>query len=254
MEFIFGVFAAAIGLVIGSFLNCLVWRLYKEDTILGRSYCPSCSQTIAWHDNIPLLSFLLLRGRCRHCRLKISWQYPLVEFFTSLLFVLTFLHATDSANFSLLLARDWFLISSLMIIFIYDFRWQMVPMMVVWPTIALVAILNLFLGFSVFALLISALVGSGFFGAQYILTKKRGIGEGDIWLGLLLGITFPVLSHLGLSLISAYFIGSIISVILLISKNKGWKSKIALGPFLVIGAIITLIYGQGIINWYLGLF
>ncbi|QQG52483.1 MAG: prepilin peptidase [Candidatus Falkowbacteria bacterium] len=254
MEFIFGVFAALIGLVIGSFLNCLVWRLYKEDTILGRSYCPSCSQTISWFDNIPLLSFLLLRGRCRHCRRSISWQYPLVEFFTALLFVLTFLQAADSVNFSLLLARDWFLISSLMIIFIYDFRWQMVPMMVVWPTTAIVAVLNLFLGFSWLAILSSGLVGAGFFMAQYILTKKRGIGEGDIWLGLLLGITFPTLSYLGLSLISAYFIGSIISVILLISKNKGWKSKIALGPFLVIGAIITLIYGQEIINWYLGLF
>jgi prepilin signal peptidase PulO-like enzyme (type II secretory pathway) len=254
MEFIFGVFAALIGLVIGSFLNCLIWRLYKEDTILGRSYCPSCSKTIAWYDNIPLLSFLLLRGRCRHCKLPISWQYPLVEFFTALLFVLAFLHDAASPSFSLLLARDWFLISTLTIVFIYDFRWQMVPMMVVWPTIAIVAILNLFLGFSWIALIISGLIGGGFFLIQYILTKKRGLGEGDIWLGLLLGITFPTLSYLGLSLIGAYFIGSIISVGLLISKNKGWKSKIALGPFLVIGAIITLIYGSEIISWYFGLF
>jgi len=254
MEFIFGVFAALIGLIVGSFLNCLVWRLYKEETILGRSYCPTCSKTIAWYDNVPLISFLLLRGRCRHCKLKISWQYPLVEFFTALLFVLSFLSVATLPNFSLLLARDWFLISALMIVFIYDFRWQMVPMMVVWPTIAIVTIFNLFLGFSWIALIISGLIGGGFFWAQYILTKKKGLGEGDIWLGLLLGITFPALSYLGLSLISAYFIGSIVSVILLISKNKGWKSKIALGPFLVIGAIITLIYGQEIINWYLGLF
>ncbi|HZJ41322.1 MAG TPA: prepilin peptidase, partial [Candidatus Saccharimonadales bacterium] len=163
MEFIFGVFAALIGLIVGSFLNCLVWRLYKEETILGRSYCPTCSKTIAWYDNVPLISFLLLRGRCRHCKLKISWQYPLVEFFTALLFVLSFLSVATSPNFSLLLARDWFLISALMIVFIYDFRWQMVPMMVVWPTIAIVTIFNLFLGFSWIALIISGLIGGGFF-------------------------------------------------------------------------------------------
>jgi prepilin signal peptidase PulO-like enzyme (type II secretory pathway) len=253
MEFTLGIFAALIGLVIGSFLNCLVWRLYKEDTILGRSYCPSCSHTISWYDNIPLLSFLLLRGRCRHCRLKISWQYPLVEFLTALLFWLAFWQAIVLPNFAIVLARDWFLIAAFLIIFIYDFRWQMVPMMIVWPAIAVVIIFNLFLGFPWLAILVSGLIGTGFFLAQYLLTKKRGLGEGDIWLGLLLGVTFPTLSYLGLSLISAYFIGSIISVTLLISRKKAWKSKIALGPFLMLGAIITLIYGPEIINWYFGL-
>lgn len=253
MEFTLGIFAALIGLVIGSFLNCLVWRLYKEDTILGRSYCPSCSHTISWYDNIPLISFLLLRGRCRHCQLKISWQYPLVEFLTALLFWLSFWQVISLPNFAVLLARDWFLIAVFLVIFIYDFRWQMVPMMVVWPAIAVVTIFNLFLGFSWLALLVSGLIGTGFFLAQYLLTKKRGLGEGDIWLGLFLGLTFPTLSYLGLSLISAYFIGSIISVALLISHKKAWKSKIALGPFLMLGAIITLIYGPEIINWYFGL-
>ena len=254
MEILFVIFAGLIGLMVGSFLNCLIWRLYKEETILGRSYCPSCSKTISWYDNIPLVSFLLLAGRCRHCKLKISWQYPLVEFFTALLFILSFLNVSTSPDFSILLARDWFLISTLVIIFIYDLRWQLVPMMVVWPAIVVIVVFNLFLGFSWLALIISGLIGGGFFLVQYILTKKKGLGEGDIWLGLLLGVTFPSLGYLGLSLISAYSVGSIISVILLISKNKRWKSKIALGPFLVIGAIITLIYGQEIINWYFGLF
>ena len=80
------------GLIIGSFLNCLVWRLYKEETLGGRSYCPQCHHQIDWYDNLPVLSFIILRGKCRHCHKKISWQYPLVELIVSLLFGLSFFH------------------------------------------------------------------------------------------------------------------------------------------------------------------
>jgi len=84
------VFSLIFGLLIGSFINCLAWRLYKEETIFGRSYCPKCLKQILWHDNIPLLSFILLKGKCRSCSEKISWQYPLVELATGLLFYFSF--------------------------------------------------------------------------------------------------------------------------------------------------------------------
>ncbi len=72
-------FVFLLGLIIGSFLNCLIWRLHKKESMLGRSYCPKCGQQIAWYDNIPILSFVFLGGKCRHCRKEISWQYPAVE-------------------------------------------------------------------------------------------------------------------------------------------------------------------------------
>ncbi|MFA4999940.1 MAG: prepilin peptidase [Patescibacteria group bacterium] len=247
------IFVFIFGLIIGSFLNCLLWRLHENETIAGRSYCPKCRQAIAWYDNIPVLSFIALGGRCRHCRKKISWQYPLVELITAFLFLLSFRSVFNQPQFSLLLARDWILISTLIIIFVYDFRWQLVPMNLVWPLTAVIFILNFLLGVSWISLLIFAASGAAFFLIQYFLTKKRGIGEGDIWLGLFLGAAYPSAGQLLLILILAYGVGALSALILLAGRKKGWKSRIALGPFLALGAIIALIWGERLITWYLGL-
>jgi leader peptidase (prepilin peptidase) / N-methyltransferase len=254
MNILFIIFSALIGLIVGSFLNCLAWRLYQEESIMGRSYCPNCRHKVSWYDNIPILSFILLKGRCRHCQSSISWQYPLTEFFTALLFVLSFLADSALDQSLLFLVRDWLLISGLVLVFIYDWRWQSVPMLLIWPLTALIAVLNLFLGFSWQDLALFGLVGTLFFLIQYLATKGRGLGTGDIWLGLLIGISFPRLDLLALVLIISYFTGAIVSAVLLISKKKELKSKIALGPFLSFGSVITLIYGFKIINWYLGIF
>lgn len=254
MTTIFIIFVVLIGLVIGSFLNCLIWRLYKNETIGGRSYCPQCRQKIAWYDNIPVLSFIILKAKCRHCHKPISWQYPLVEIVTAILFLLAFLKDAPSAQFTFLLIRDWLLIITLVIVFVYDFHWQLVPMTVIWPMCAVMFILNIFLGVSWVIVLISALASAAFFSAQYILTKRNGLGEGDIWLGFLLGLAFPDFSRLLAIMVISYGIGALISIILLLIKKKQRKSRIALGPFLASGAIITLIWGDQIISWYMGLF
>ncbi len=242
-----------VGLMVGSFLNCLIWRLYKNETLLGRSYCPKCRHNINWYDNIPLLSFIILRGHCRHCHKSISWQYPLIELIIALLFTWSFFLNLNDPQFSLLILRDWLLISTLIVIFVYDWRWQLIPMHLVWPMTAIFFIINLLLGFIWWQLLIFAAIGAIFFLIQYLITNKRGVGEGDIWLGLLLGLCFPNFPKLLLIVIISYGLGSIVSIMLLIVKKKGWKSKIALGPFLVLGALITLFWGEKLINWYLGL-
>jgi len=248
------VMVAVFGLIIGSFLNCLIWRLYKSENMDGRSYCPKCRHQINWYDNVPILSFIILKGKCRHCRESISWQYPLVELSTAILFLLIFIIDGASLDFSWLLARDWLLISALTIIFVYDFRWQVIPMNIVWPFTAIMFIFNLFLGIPWWQLLIFGAAAAGFFLIQYLATKKKGVGEGDIWLGGLLGLAFPAVSQLMLILVVSYGLGSIVGLSLMAGKKKGWKSHIALGPFLAIGAIITLIWGSNIISWYLGLF
>lgn len=254
MNILFIIFSGLIGLCVGSFLNCLIWRLHKEESIFGRSYCPHCLKKISWQDNIPLLSFLILKGRCRSCQESISWQYPLVEFFTGLFFVLSFMAVADLPDFPLLLARSWLLISTFMIVLVYDGRFQMVPMLIVWPMILISATISYFLNYAIFDILIFGVAGTLFFLIQYLATNKKGIGEGDIWLGLLLGVSFPQLTFLALTLILAYFSGTLISVFLLLTQQKNWKSKIALGPFLSFGAIITIIFGSKIVNWYLDLF
>lgn len=248
------IFIFILGLIIGSFLNCLIWRLYKNETLGGRSYCPYCRAPIAWYDNFPVLSFIFLLGRCRHCRQKISWQYPLVEVITAVLFLLSFIKLSQSPQLAWQLARDWLLIITLIVVFVYDWRWQMVPMTIVWPVSALIFGFNLLLGVSLINLLFFGLLAAGFFLVQYLVTKKRGLGEGDIWLGLLLGIAFPSGSALFLIMLLAYISGAAVGGLWLFLTGRTGKAKIALGPFLAFGAIITLIWGEKIISWYFGLF
>ncbi|MCX6797845.1 MAG: prepilin peptidase [Candidatus Falkowbacteria bacterium] len=257
------------GLIIGSFLNCLVWRLYKEESLLGRSYCPHCRQLINWYDNVPILSFILLRGRCRHCRKKISWQYPALEFITGLLFVLAFIKnlggwATfsgfgpldlmlqiNSNHFYLSLIRDYFIIAVMLIVLIYDLRWYLISNLIIVPAALVIFGLNLFLGFSWYSSLLFAIISSSFFLLQFIITKRRGIGEGDIWLGFLLGLIFPQLSLWWLMIVVAYLLGSLVGLILMTSGRKKWSSKLPLGVFLAAATIFVLLYGQVIVSRYL---
>ncbi|MFA5163572.1 MAG: prepilin peptidase [Patescibacteria group bacterium] len=259
------------GLVIGSFLNCLIWRLYKEESLWGRSYCPECRHQIAWYDNIPLLSYIILGGHCRHCHKRISWQYPALELLTGVLFVLAgiknfggwaqlsaytssdILFHLSSARFYLSLGRDYFIIAAMMIVLVYDLRWYLISNLVIWPAAVIIFILNIILGLGWLSSLVFALISAGFFWLQFVVTRRRGLGEGDIWLGLLLGFIFPDLPSWWLMIISSYFLGSLVGLALMISGRKKWGSKLPLGVFLAIGAIIILLFGQAIIGYYLTL-
>jgi len=246
-----------LGLIIGSFLNCLIWRLYKEETVLGRSYCPNCKKTIHWYHNIPLISFLWLKGRCHFCKEKISWQYPIVELITGLLFVLAF-YFNFNYDFSILkLLFDLMFISLLIIIFVFDFRWYLVSINVVVFGCVFFLIRNIFLDYPIGSMLLNVLIGVSFFALQYFLTiliiKKKGLGEGDIWLGAFFALAFPVLNQFVIFLFLTYVIGGIVAIILMIFGLKKIYSKVPLGIFLSIAAIIMLFWGNNLTNWYLNL-
>jgi len=247
-------FTFLFGLILGSFINCLVWRIHEEEDMGGRSHCPKCLAKIHWYDNIPILSFIILGGHCRNCRKTISWQYPLVELISGILFSLSSYLLFQEELMALALMRDWVFIFTLIVIFIYDARWREVPMGVVWPATAVIFILSLLIGNSFLSVVISSAIGAAFFLLQYLLTKRKGLGEGDIWIGLMLGAAFPDLMHLALAIFSAYMIGSVVAIYLLISDKKDLKSKVALGPFLALGAVISLLAGDVIIAAYKSLF
>lgn len=253
MELFFISFIFLFGLIIGSFLNCLIWRLYKEETVLGRSYCPNCGQELKWYDNIPLLSFIILKGKCRLCKEKISWQYPLVELITGLLFALSYYLALKNGFSFLELFFYFFAISVATIVFVFDLRWYLIPIWTVVVSLLVFIALNLFFGASVLSLLISILVGAGFFGFQYLITKGRGIGEGDIWLGALFGGIFPDLKLLILTIFLTYIIGGFTALVLLTFGFRKIGSKLPLGIFLSLALIITLFFGKSIIDWYFSL-
>ncbi len=244
------------GLIMGSFLNCLIWRSYSQVSIWGRSFCPRCKNKIHWYDNVPVLSFLLLKGRCRKCNNKISWQYPLVEAITAMLFVLSYLQLDGSilsANY-LLLARNFLAIFIMIFIFVYDFRWQLVSLLFVVPAIIIFIVFNIALSFVWWQVILSGILLSFFFLAQYLITKKKGIGEGDIWLGALVGVLLVKFDLIFIMIFLTYVIGALVALILLFTGKKKLGQKLPLGVFISLATIITLLYGSSISNWYFNLF
>ncbi|MDD2681292.1 MAG: prepilin peptidase [Patescibacteria group bacterium] len=257
-----------LGLALGSFSNCLIWRLYKQESIIGRSYCPLCQKKLSWYHNIPVLSFLFLKGRCHFCKQKISWQYPLVELAVTGLFLFFWLAALkfqylDSESLFLLLQRPNFYLYLLkdlvaawvmIVIFVFDLRYYLVSNLVVWPATLFFIIINLYLGVIWWHILLAMALAALFFGTQYLLTRGRGLGEGDIWLGLLLGALLPNLNSLIIAILSAYVVGSFVGIALIASGHKSWGSKLPLGVFLALGALGALIWGENILQYYWRLF
>ncbi|MEI6596818.1 MAG: prepilin peptidase [bacterium] len=257
------IFVFSFGLIIGSFLNCLVWRLHKKESLLGRSYCPKCRKQIAWYDNIPVLSFILLGEKCRQCKKSISWQYPAVELVIGILFVMAYYlnyklqimnygFVVYNSSFIIQLLRDWFLICAMTVIFIYDLRWYLILDIITLPACLVVLIFNLILGFSLWNLLISGIIGSSFFLIQFVVSKGKWIGGGDIRLGLLIGLALGWPGVLTAIIIS-YFIGSVVGLSLIAAGKKKWGSEVPLGVFLAVGTIITLFWQAQILNWYLNI-
>jgi prepilin signal peptidase PulO-like enzyme (type II secretory pathway) len=249
-------FIFILGLGIGSFLNSVIYRLDKKESVFkGRSKCPKCRKKILWYDNIPLLSFFLLKGSCRNCQKKISWQYPLVEFFTAEIFLinsLILINKGDLISFDLLsiinLVSSFVISSFLIVIFVYDLKHYLILDKVVLP-LAIFALVVNFLNFSFVNLAIAGIIGLGFFLIQFIISKGKWIGSGDIRLGLAMGfiLGFPKIL---IGLFFAYFIGSIVAVILIITTKKGFKSKVPFGPFLAIGTYLTMLFGDIVIRNY----
>lgn len=245
------------GLVIGSFLNALVWRMRVGKSFLWkRSQCPKCGHELSSLDLIPIFSFLFLFGKCRYCRRKISLQYPLVELFTGFLFILFYLKAAYfleagliplNIYFWITIFLNWFLIAVLVAIFIYDARYGLIPDKFTVPAIFVAFLGNFLLGENIWNFALAALVGGGFFLVQYLISRGRWIGGGDIRLGILMGaiLGYP---NVILSLFLAYFIGAVYSLVLIAFKQKTLKSNIPFGPFLVAGTIIAMFLGERLMD------
>jgi leader peptidase (prepilin peptidase)/N-methyltransferase len=245
------------GLVIGSFLNCAIYRIYKEESFVsGHSYCPHCKHDLGARDLVPLFSFAFLKGRCRYCKAPISWQYPLVELATGLLFVFSYL--VFSPDY--LATIFWWIIFSLFIvIFVFDYKYCLIPDEATYSAIVLSSLWIAFSYFSgavsemqVLSSFLAALGSALFFFLLWFFSKGRAMGFGDVKLAFLLGLLmgFPK-AIVGIFL--SFLLGAIIGLILIGMRKKGMKSEIPFGPFLIAGTLIAVFYGEQIINWYLSL-
>jgi len=260
-NYLAGIFVFIFGLAIGSFLNCVVYRIEEGKSFLkGRSFCPHCKHQLSWRDLFPVFSFLFLGGKCRYCKAKISWQYPAVEMATALIFLLIL---NRFSIFQFVNLIFWFYAASvLIIIFIYDLKHYLIPDKVLFPAIGISFAYRLFEGYApVLNYLVAVLMGAGFFFAIWLVSKGKWMGFGDVKLAVLMGFLLGYPNILA-ALFLAFFLGAIIGVGLMIfgaksgsAKGGGWrmKSEIPFGPFLIIGTFMALFYGESLIQWYLNL-
>lgn len=237
------------GATVGSFLNVCIYRIPRgESLILPGSRCPNCRESIAFYDNIPILSYFLLKGRCRYCGYKIPLRYPFVELLNGLFYVFLFSLLGWGAPF---IAYSAFL-SSLIVVTFIDLDYQIVPDRITLPGIILgIIFASTLLPVGLKNSLLGALIGGGFFYLAAIISRG-GMGGGDIklismigaflgWRNVLLTIFFGALS------------GSLVGIFLMVFRGKGRKHKIPFGPFLALGSILSLFWGKDIIEWYLAL-
>lgn len=248
-----------LGLCVGSFLNVLIYRLPRSLSITGRSFCPKCKKKIPWRDNLPILSFILLGGRCRFCRSPIGIQYPVVELTTGVLFVLVYLfhlrgvfpplagplHLQGTLSF-LILPYQLLLISALIVVFFTDLKSQIIPDQIVYPAIffSLIFLISQSPNIPISPIL-SASGAALFFLTLVVVTRGRGMGWGDVKLAGLMGLIlgFPKII---VALYLAFLTGAIIAVILVLVGKKRFGQSIPFGPFLSGATIASLFWGQNL--------
>jgi prepilin signal peptidase PulO-like enzyme (type II secretory pathway) len=268
---------AWLGLAFGSFVNALVWRVHEQSKhqhkktkskkkenlsiINGRSVCPDCRHTLAWHDLIPVISWILLRARCRYCKKPISWQYPVVELMGAVIFAGSYIFWPGSVD----TAGDWVLLVTwlatavgLLALAVYDSKWMLLPNKIIYPTFFIAACGRLIyiIGFAPqkwLALLMwatSVAVASGIFWLLFIASAGKWIGFGDIRLGIITGTVLAQPAKSFLMILLASILGTLFALPGLFSKKKTLLSKLPYGPFLIVATAITLLVGGSILDWY----
>ncbi len=248
----------------GSFLNCVVYRLsVKDNFIKGRSYCPYCKEKINNIDLVPLFSFLFLKGKCRNCSQKISWQYPIVEFLTGALFLFIFIfyqnyiYTLSDIAWMIYVITIFFIF---LIVFIYDLKYFIIPDETVISLIVISFLWHLFNflngSFLFNEILIYFLSGVGaslFFLFFYLISKGNWMGFGDVKIALPMGffLGFP---NIFIALFLSFMIGAFVGTIMVLLKKKEMKSEVPFAPFLILGTFIAFFWGDFLLTSYLMFF
>lgn len=245
---------AVLGLAVGSFLNVCIYRLPRRESLLWpASHCPSCGRPLAWYENVPLVSWVALRGRCRTCRAPISPAYPIVEGATSVVFA----GAALVYGLTWLLAVRLLFASALIVLFVIDLRHRILPNAITLPGIAAGFVASWFLPPGWISSLIGIVAGGGVLlliaEAYYRVRGQEGLGMGDVkmlaMIGAFLGWPLTVLT-----LVLASFAGSVVGVALIASRRGSMQAALPFGTFLALGAIVAAVAGDRILAWYLSFY
>jgi len=253
----------ALGTIVGSFVNVLVYRFWEgEDIVVKRSHCRNCGTVLSWHELIPVFSFLCLRGKCRTCQAPISWQYPLVEIATGALFALIAqkffscaLISSCSLGFPgiIIVALHLFMFTLLVAMFVFDVRYYILPNSLLYLSSAAAALIYLLQPSMFLEHFAGALVATAFLGFLVLVTKEKGMGWGDAYLVFPLGflVGWPAVFA---GLLISFLAGSVWGVALLALKRKTLKSPIPFGPFLIASFLFVFFLAPHLSAWYLSFF
>ena len=248
------IFIFCVGLAIGSFLNVCIYRLPESRSVVHPpSRCPACGTHIAFYDNIPILSYLLLKGRCRHCRSRISPRYVVVELMAGL-FALGIYH---HYGLSVETVCFYLFIAALLVVTFIDLDHRIIPDVITYPGIVvgfvcsfwssrvtvLDALLGIFLGGGLLFL-----VAFGY----HAITKKEGMGGGDIKLLAMIGAFLGWKATI-FTIFVGSAVGTIFGIVVALQTKEGRKAAVPFGPFLSMGALLFVFYGRELIAWYVGL-
>ncbi|MDO6354554.1 prepilin peptidase [Caloramator sp. CAR-1] len=234
-----------IGLIIGSFLNVCIYRIPREESIVfPPSHCPNCKLNLKWKDLIPLISYAVLRGRCRYCKARISPVYPFIEFLNAFLYLLIYFKYGLSLEF----IKFAFLTSLVIVIGVIDyFTTDIYTNTIIVGLIVGIAfaIISFFVEGSIMIYIIGSLIGGGVISLIILLTNGMGWGDAELLfiIGLFLGVRLTLVT-----LFLSFIIGGIVGGVLIILKIKSRKDYIPFGPFISIGAVISILFGEFIIN------
>ena len=259
-----------LGLCFGSFANALIWRIHQQEkttnnksrqklsVLRGRSMCTSCKHNLGFLDLLPVISWLLLRGKCRYCSKKISVQYPVVELSTSFLYVFSYRfwpYGLQTISEQLIFVFWLIFLIGFVALFIYDLKWMILPNKIVYPLIglAIVQVLILTLSSHSWGPILSGLLGvlcsAGFFYALLKLSAGKWIGGGDVKLAVIIGLLVGGPIGAVLMLFIASLLGCIVTIPIAVSSRR-MNTKIPFRPFLIIATFVVYIFGASISSWY----
>jgi leader peptidase (prepilin peptidase)/N-methyltransferase len=243
--------AGAFGLLLGSFLNVVAYRLPRgESLVVPASRCPGCDTPIKPYDNVPVLSWLLLRGRCRSCGATIAWRYPLVELATALLMALAVVVIGPNEDVWLGLAFVVLLVP----VTVIDIDFRIIPnKLMIAGTVAALVILTITSPDDIPKHVIAASAAGGFLLIAAI-AYPSGMGMGDVKLAFVMGLFLG--REVGVAMLVALVAGSVVGIAIMARKGaqEGRKTAIPFGPFLALGGVVALLAGEPVVDWYLRTF
>ena len=245
---------ALVGLAIGSFLNVVIHRLPRRESLVSPgSRCPSCGYALGAADNIPVLGWILLGGRCRKCRTRISVRYPVVELVTAAVFVAHYY----VFGWTPLLAVRLVFASSLVVLFAIDLEHHLLPDAITLPGIAVGLLASLFLPPGIRDALIGILAGGGVLWligeAYYRYAEEEGMGGGDVKMLAMIG-AFLGWQLVIVTLVFSSIAGAVIGLAVIAVRRGGMKYALPYGTFLSVAALVASLYGEQIVRWYTGLY